>query len=66
MEVDAIYFDFAKAFYKIDHQVLLGKLERYGISGHALFWLLEFLHCSIESRRWLSRLVKRGEPQGTV
>ena len=36
-EVDVIYLDFAKAFYKVDH-----KVERYGNGGHAPSWLREF------------------------
>ena len=42
-EVDIIYLDFAKAFDKVDHQVLLAKLKRYGIQGRALSWIKEFL-----------------------
>ena len=30
--IDTIYFDFAKAFDKVLHRRLLGKLEAYGIS----------------------------------
>ena len=38
-----IYLDFAKAFDKVDHSVLLAKLERYGIGGNAFRWIKEFL-----------------------
>ena len=40
-EVDVIYLDFAKAFDKVDHNVLLAKLERYGIGGRVLKWIKE-------------------------
>ena len=71
VEVDVIYLDFAKAFDKVDHQVLLAKLERYGISGHALSWLREFLldrkqAVVVEGQRSSSRMVISGVPQGTV
>ena len=70
-EVDVIYLDFAKAFDKVDHQVLLAKLERYGIGGHALSWLREFLldrkqAVVVEGHRSTLRLVLSGVPQGTV
>ena len=32
-EVDIVYLDFAKAFDKCDHGVILDKLKGYGISG---------------------------------
>ena len=41
--VDAIYFDFKKAFDMVPHKRLLGKLESYGIKGNILKWIQEFL-----------------------
>ena len=38
-DVDLIYLDFAKAFDKVDHDLLLKKLGRYGINGKLLDWL---------------------------
>ena len=38
-EVDVIYLDFAKAFNKVDHKVLIAKLQPYGIHGKALEWI---------------------------
>ena len=32
-EVDTIYLDYAKAFDKVDHNILLAKLRKYGIKG---------------------------------
>ena len=32
-EVDVIYLDYAKAFDKVDHNILLAKAKRYGIHG---------------------------------
>ena len=70
-EVDVIYLDFAKAFDKVDHQVLLAKLERYGIGGQALGWLREFLlnrkqAVVVEGQRSSLQTVLSGVPQGTV
>ena len=38
-EFDMIYLDFAKAFDKVDHAVMLPKLGRYEIGGQALRWI---------------------------
>ena len=41
--VDVAYFDYAKAFDKVSHRLLKLKLEAYGIGGHLLGWLKDFL-----------------------
>ena len=41
--VDVIYLDFSKAFDKVDHIILLKKLELLGISGKLLIWIKSFL-----------------------
>ena len=41
--IDMIYLDFAKAFDKVDHGVLLHKLKCMGITGDLGNWLLNFL-----------------------
>ena len=69
--VDAIYFDFAKAFDTVPHQRLLSKLSSYGIGGCLLDWIKSFLL----DRRQVVRVngvesysceVKSGVPQGSV
>ena len=37
--VDAIYLDFSNAFDKVDHQILLKKVESLGITGKLLNWI---------------------------
>ena len=42
-ETDVIYLDYAKAFDKVDHQLLLKKLHHYGIGGKVYDWIEQFL-----------------------
>lgn len=69
--VDAIYFDFAKAFDTVPHRRLIGKLRSYGISGNILQWIKSFL----EDRTQIVKVngckshpasVLSGIPQGSV
>ena len=41
--VDVAYFDYAKAFDKVSHRLLLLKLQSYGIDGKLLNWLKDYL-----------------------
>lgn len=71
-EVDVIYLDYAKAFDKVDHEILLAKLRKYGIRGKVLKWINSFLfgreQCVVvEGKHSTFRLVIiSGVPQGTV
>ena len=69
--VDVAYFDYAKAFDKVSHRLLLLKLKAYGIEGKLLAWLAAWL--SDRKQRvvvgnakssWLP--VLSGTTQGTV
>ena len=69
--VDAIYFDFAKAFDSVPHQRLLGKLTSYGINGKILKWIRTFLsdRCQIVKVNGMKSdpaSVLSGIPQGSV
>ena len=43
MQVEVCYLDFSKAFDSVNHRLLMGKLEAYGISGELKGWLRDFL-----------------------
>ena len=40
---DTIYLDFAKAFDKVDHDILCHELKALGVSGKLGIWIREFL-----------------------
>ena len=70
-EVDVIYLDYAKAFDKVDHNILLAKLKCYGIRGKLYDWLEEFLTnrkqaVVVEGTKSRFEEVLSGVPQGTV
>ena len=71
LNVDTIYLDFAKAFDKVDHAILLKKLSLLGIRGKILTWIQSFL-VSRTQRVMVNGIlsnpvpVKSGVPQGSV
>ena len=70
-DTDVIYLDYAKAFDKVDHQILLKKLHAYGIRGKLLTWLNCYLanrHQTvvINGKHSYPAKVISGVPQGTV
>ena len=70
-DLDVIYIDFAKAFDKVDHRLLLEKTRRIGIGGKLLKWLTGFLEgrtqtVVVEGVHSKVTAVRSGVPQGTV
>ena len=71
LQTDTIFLDFAKAFDKVDHEILLKKIDKHGIKGKIGNWIKEFL----SNRKFIvvangtkseEGEVKSGVPQGTV
>ena len=70
-EIDSIYIDFAKAFDKVDHGLLIQKLKFYGISDTFLTWISNFLSnrtqtVLINNHHSYPTSVQSGVPQGSV
>lgn len=70
-DTDSIYLDFAKAFDKVDHTLLLEKLHAYGIRGKLHAWFVSYLRnrnqtVVVNGKKSFPAPVISGVPQGTV
>ena len=70
-QVDVVYLDYCKAFDRVDHGILLRKLQSLGVVGQVYEWVKSFLtdrYQIVINDGQLSdkRLVSSGVPQGTV
>ena len=71
IKTDLIVLDFSKAFDVVPHQRLLHKLDHYGIRGHTLYWIQNFLTSRtqkvvVDGSFSDTAHVGSGVPQGTV
>lgn len=71
LHVDCIYLDYSKAFDRVSHKHLLGKLEAYGLTGSLLSFIRSYLSERSLTVRYLSALsdqidVTSGVPQGSL
>ena len=70
-DTDCIYLDYAKAFDKVDHALLIKKLSKYGIHPKIIKWIDSFLNdrtqqVVVDGQLSVAALIISGVPQGTV
>ena len=70
-QVDMLVMDFAKAFDKVSHSLLIHKLQHYGISGNINNWIKNFLSnrrqaVVVDGATSSFVPVESGVPQGSV
>ena len=70
-QTDAVLLDFSKAFDKVDHKILLSKIDAIGIQGPLHNWMSSFLtdrlqYVTVDGSTSNPCKVLSGVPQGTV
>ena len=71
IQMEACILDFSKAFDKVSHQKLLGKLASYGISHQLVSWIDSFLTNRVQTvvvdgKESREASVSSGGPQGSI
>ena len=71
VRVDTVFLDFAKAFDKVDHSILMRKVIKHKIKGKLGKWIMEFLNnrkfnVIANGTKSETEDVLSGVPQGTV
>ena len=66
-----LFLDLAKAFDTVNHKILIGKLERYGIRGKTLELMNSYLSnrkqiVKLEDKKSTEKEIQTGVPQGTI
>ena len=69
VRIDSVYLDFAKAFDKINHDILPKKVINHQIKGKIGVWIKKFLHnrkYKVVDAMSEEQNMMSGVPQGTV
>ena len=66
-----VFIDLQKAFDTVDHEILISKLDHYGIRGNTKAWFKSYLsgrsqYVSISGTKSNYKPIKHGVPQGSV